>query len=232
MRYLCTENINNLLTIRIMTEEQKQNLLKQKAAIEEEISAIGQEAYDEHIVAGLYADLGAVNYELEDYDEAIQCYNEGLSHLEYSYEEFDPIEDSLNDGLRKIYVKKEDYKKAIKFALKSSENSMEYYLSNPEGSFTYILDLCCLYINAEDYPAAKRYLDRAAGFEYSDDEIENRTTRLDYYYFIYYYAIEDLEKAIAYGEKAYNEIIEDYGPDSKDAEYVKSLLDNIKSNQQ
>lgn len=217
-----------------MTEEQKQNFQKEKAAIEKEISAMTSDRvmYDEHIIAGLYADLGAVNAALEDYDEAIQCYNEGLSHLEYSYEEFDPIEDALNDGLKEIYEKKEDYQKAIEYAQKSSKNSMEYYLSDPEGSFTYILDLCCLYLKAGDYPTAKRYLDRAAGFEYSDEEIENRTAQLDYFYFGYYYATDDIENALAYGEKAYKEIVEAYGADIEQAQYVKTELENIKRGQQ
>jgi hypothetical protein len=74
-----------------MTEEQKQSFQKEKAAIEKEISAMtsDQVMYDEHIIAGLYADLGAVNAALEDYDEVIQCYNEGLSYLEYSNEVFE-----------------------------------------------------------------------------------------------------------------------------------------------
>ena len=217
-----------------MTEEQKQNLQKQKAAIEKLLSEMpfGQEEHDERVIASLYADLGAVNKEMEDYDEAIQCYNEGLSYLEYSFEEFDPLEDALNDGLSEIYEKKEDYKKAIEYALKSSKNSMEYYLSDPEGSFTYILDLCCLYIKAGDYPTAKRYLERAAGCEYSDEEIENRTAQLDFFYFGYYYATDDIENALAYGEKAYKEIVEAYGADIEQAQYVKTELDNIKRSQQ
>jgi tetratricopeptide (TPR) repeat protein len=213
-----------------MTEEQKLNLQKQKAAIEKEISAMtsGQDMYNERIIASFYNDLGAVNNELEDYDEAIRCYNEALSLMECRFEDFDPLEDSLNDGLREIYEKKEDYQKAIEYAQKSSENSMEYYLSDPEGSFTYILDLCCLYLKAGDYPTAKRYLDRAAGFEYSDEEIENRTAQLNYFYFAYYYATDDIEKALAYGEKAYKEVVEAYGADIEQAQWVKTELDNNK----
>ena len=109
---------------------------------------------------------------------------------------------------------------------------MEYYLSDPEGSFAYMLELCFLYLKAGDFPTAKIYLDRAAGHEYSDEEIENRTAQLDYWRFVYYYATDDTENALAYGDKAYKEIVEAYGDDDEEAQYVKTELDNIKKRQQ
>lgn len=217
-----------------MTEEQKNGFQKRKAIIEKQIAAMtsGQEEYDQSSLASLYYGLGAANDALEDYDEAIRCYNEGLSYIENCLDEDDLLLSGLYDGLRDAYEKKEDYKKAIEYALKSSKNSMEYYLSDPEGSFTYILDLCCLYLQAGDYFKAKIYLDRAAGHEYSDEEIENRTAQLDYWRFVYYNEIDDIENALAYGEKAYKEIVEAYGADIEQAQYVKTELDHIKMRQQ
>ena len=217
-----------------MTEEQKNGFQKRKAIIEKQIVAMtsGQEEHDQSSLASLYYGLGAANDALEDYDEAIRCYNEALSYGEYCFEEFDPLEDALYEGLQEIYDKKEDYQKAIEYALKSSKNYMEYYLSDPEGSFTYILDLFRLYLKAGDYFTAKIYLDRAAGHEYSDEEIENRTAQVDYWRFVYYYATDDIENALAYGEKAYKEIVEAYGADIEQAQYVKTELDNIRRGQQ
>lgn len=214
-----------------MTEEEKQVFLKQKAVIENNISAMttDQVEFDEHSMANLYYDLGTVNDALMDYDEAIRCYNKALSYLECCYEDFDPILDGLYDALKDAYEKKEDYQKAIEYAKKSSKNSMEYYLSDPEGSFTYILELCYLHLKAGDYPTAKIYLDRAAGVEYSDEEIENKTMQVDYWRFIYNYATENIEKTLAYGEKAYKEIVEAYGADIEQAQYIKTVLDDIKS---
>jgi len=213
-----------------MTEEEKLGFLKRKAVIEKKILTIAndKEEHDDQSLANLYFQLGTVNDVLIDYDEAIRCYDKALSYMNHCFEEFDPLEDALYECLKEIYEKKEDYKKAIEYALKSSKNTMEYYLSDPEGSFTYILDLCCLYLKAGDYPTAKIYLERAAGCEYSDEEIENRTAQLDYYYFGYYYATDDIENALAYGEKAYKEIAEAYGADIEQAQYVKAELDKIK----
>ncbi len=217
-----------------MTEEQKQGFQTQKVAIEKEISAMtsGQVEYDERSIANLYFRLGIVNDNLMDYDEAIRCYNEALSYMEYRFEEFDPLEDALYEGLKELYEKKEDYKKAIEYAVLSSKNTMEYYLSDEEGSFTYMLELCYLHLKAGDYSTARNFLNRAAGCEYSDEEIENKTAQLDYWHFVYYYEINDIENALAYGEKAYKEIVDAYGADTEEAQYVKTELDNIKRSQQ
>ena len=51
------------------------------------------------------------------------------------------------------------------------------------------------------------------------------------YYFGYYYATDDIENALAYGEKAYKEIAEAYGADIEQAQYVKAELDKIKKEQ-
>ena len=213
--------------------EENEKFLKQKATIEKKLSEMmsDQEERDERSIASLYYDLGAVNDALEDYDEAIRCYNEGLSYMEYCSEDFDQLLDGLYEGLKDAYFKKEDYQNAIKYFKMSSKNTMEYYLSDQEGSFAYILELCFLYLKAGDYSTAKIYLDRAAGPEFFDEEIENRTVQLDYWRFVYYNATGDIENALVYGEKAYEEIVEAYGADTEEAQYVKTELDNIKRNQ-
>ena len=214
-----------------MTEEEKLGFQKRKAAIEKKISAItnGKVEHDDQSIANLYFQLGTVNDALIDYDEAIRCYNEALSYMNHCFEEFDPLEDALYECLKEIYEKKEDYQNAIKYALKSSKNTMEYHLSDAEGSFNYILELYYLHLKAGDYSTAKIYLDRAAGFEYSDEEIENKTAILDYWYFVYYYAINDVKNALTYGEKAYTEIVDAFGTDIEQAQYVKAELENLKN---
>lgn len=213
-----------------MTEEQKQKFLKQKAVIENNISAMtsGQVEYDESSIADLFFSLGTVNYDLEDYDEAIRCYKEALPYYENCLEDF-PY--GLYAALGDAHKKKEDYQNAVKYAAMSYENTMEYYLSDPEGSFNYMLELCLLHLKAGNYSNAKIILDRVAGHEYSDLEIVGKTAQLYYYYFGYYYATDDIENAIAYGEKAYKEIVDVYGFETEDALFVKTELENIKRNQ-
>ena len=48
----------------------------------------GQVEYDESSIADLFFSLGTVNYDLEDYDEAIRCYKEALPYYENCLEDF------------------------------------------------------------------------------------------------------------------------------------------------